>query len=95
MAPHISTPFYEYYKDILALLYSFIYLVSHCAELIVKIIQLERMTESRGTNCVVAGCSKRKKKKEGEGETVVRSDSEGSEDEESTVKRWFPRTFHR
>ena len=54
-----------------------------------------RMSKSRGTNCVVIGCRKRTKNKECDGETVVRSESEGSEDEESTIKRMFPRTFHR
>ena len=52
------------------------------------------MKESRGKNCVVLGCKKRQKNKTGEGDTADRSDSEGSEDEESTVKRLFPRTFH-
>eukprot|EP00794_Sanderia_malayensis_P021103 gene21103-23164_t len=41
----------------------------------------------RGPQCSAFGCSKRKK-------TGQRSDSEGSSDEESSVKRQFQRTFH-
>eukprot|EP00794_Sanderia_malayensis_P001534 gene1534-1697_t len=41
----------------------------------------------RGLQCSAFSCSKRKK-------TEQRSDSEGSSDEESSVKRQFQRTFH-
>ena len=45
-----------------------------------------------GTQCCAYGCSKRRKKKvEGD---FIRSDSEGSEDEETAIKKQFPRTFH-
>ena len=54
------------------------------------------MGKVRGTNCSVLGCSKRRKKKSPtEGESFSRSDSDGSEDDESAVKRKFARTFHR
>ena len=42
-----------------------------------------------GAQCVAYGCKKRKKAK-----TESRSDSEGSEDDESAIKRTLPRTFH-
>ena len=42
-----------------------------------------------GAQCVAFGCKKRKKPK-----TEPRSDSEGSADEESAIKRSLPRTFH-
>ena len=45
------------------------------------------MVEKRGTKCCAFGCTKRKK-------TGVRSDSEGSDDEESAKKRQFSRTLH-
>lgn len=45
-----------------------------------------------GTQCCAFGCKKRKRKKEDENR--LRSDSEGSEDDESHIKRTFPRTFH-
>ena len=45
--------------------------------------------DKRGPQCVAYGCKKRKYSK-----TSPRSDSEGSEDEESCVKRKHPRTFH-
>ena len=48
----------------------------------------------RGAGCAVIGCNKRRKNKEGESESVQRSDSEGSEDDESVIKRMVPRTFH-
>ena len=43
-----------------------------------------------GTQCCSLYCNKRKKQKENN----ERSDSEGSDDEESKMKRKFPRTFH-
>lgn len=49
------------------------------------------MAEIRGTQCCAFGCAKRKKIGQNKGEP--RSDSEGSDDEESTVKRKFPRAF--
>ena len=45
-----------------------------------------------GTQCCAFGCNKRKKKKGVLQE--LRSDSEGSADEQSEVKRKHPRTFH-
>ena len=44
----------------------------------------------RGFQCVAYGCCKRwyNRKK-------ARSDSEGSDDDESHLKRLYPRTFHR
>ena len=42
-----------------------------------------------GPQCSAFGCNKRKKKKNGE-----RSDSDGDPDEETPIKRQFPRTFH-
>ncbi|CAB4030215.1 Hypothetical predicted protein, partial [Paramuricea clavata] len=51
------------------------------------------MAKIRGTQCCVFGCAKRKKIGENKGES--RSDSEGSDDEESVVKRKFPRSFYR
>jgi len=45
-----------------------------------------------GTQCCAYGCSKiRKKKVEVD---FIRSDSEGSEDEGTAIKKQFPRTFH-
>ena len=49
--------------------------------------------KKKGPCCVALNCSKRKKIKEDDRE-VLRSDSDGSEDEESQVKRALPRTFH-
>ena len=48
----------------------------------------------RGYVCSVIGCIKRLHtgKSEADGE---RSDSDGEDDEESLIKRLFPRTFHR
>lgn len=39
--------------------------------------------------CCAFGCLKRKRKK------ASRSDSDGSSDEETVLKRKFPRTFHK
>ena len=39
-----------------------------------------------GTQCCAFGCSKRRKKVKGD-ETTSRSDSEGTDDEESMLKR--------
>lgn len=50
------------------------------------------MGKVRGRQCCAFGCSKRKKV--GPDAKSVRSDSEGSSDEESKLKRKFPRTFH-
>jgi hypothetical protein len=41
--------------------------------------------------CCAFGCNKRKKSKTAE----LRSDSEGTSDEETTIKRQYDRTFHR
>ncbi|XP_037797679.1 THAP domain-containing protein 6-like [Penaeus monodon] len=46
----------------------------------------------RGTQCCAFGCSKRRKY--GNETEIFRSDSEGSDDDESMIKRNFPRTFH-
>ena len=46
-----------------------------------------RNGRERGTQCCAFGCTKRKK-------TGVRSDSEGSDDEESAKKRLLSRTFY-
>ena len=45
-----------------------------------------------GTQCCAFGCNMRKKRKLDN--ATIRSDSDGSDDEESEVKRKFPRTFH-
>nr|XP_039255752.1 THAP domain-containing protein 1-like [Styela clava] len=42
-----------------------------------------------GTQCSAYGCRKRFKRKD------FRSDSEGDDDEESVLKRKYPRTFHK
>ncbi|CAL4112136.1 unnamed protein product, partial [Meganyctiphanes norvegica] len=47
------------------------------------------LKKSCGSICSAYGCKKRSGKKAGE-----RSDSEGSEDDESYLKRQFPRTWH-
>ena len=47
---------------------------------------------NRGTQCCAFGCNKRRKQKLDVEE--LRSDSEGSADEESVRKRKFSRTFH-
>ena len=44
--------------------------------------------------CSVPLCNKRRKKKF-DNEDNFRSDSDGTEDEETEIKRLFPRTFHR
>ena len=49
--------------------------------------------KKRGPCCVVLNCNKRKKVKEDDNE-ITRSDSDGSEDEDSQAKRVQPRTFH-
>ena len=46
--------------------------------------------QKRGLQCVAYGCKKRKCSK-----ISPRSDSEGSEDEESCIKKKYPRTFHK
>ena len=46
-----------------------------------------------GSVCCAYGCSKRQKKISTE--SYMRSNSDGSSDEESLVKRRHPRTFHR
>ena len=46
----------------------------------------------RGIACCAYGCTKRKKSK---GMQAERSDSDGSEDEETITKRKHPRTFHK
>ena len=43
-----------------------------------------------GICCSAVGCSKRKQNRNN-----IRSDSDGSEDEESCIKRQHSRTFHR
>ena len=53
------------------------------------------MTRWRGSSCVVSGCKKRRKNKEGESENAVRSDSDGTDDDDTEIKRMFPRTFHK
>lgn len=45
-----------------------------------------------GTQCCAFGCNKRKKRRLEDG--TCRTDSEGTEDEESQIKRKLPRTFH-
>ena len=45
--------------------------------------------DKRGTQCSAFGCKKRKRAKINE-----RSNSEGSDDDESSIKRKCPRTFH-
>ena len=48
----------------------------------------------RGAGCYVLGCSKRAAPYKHD-VSNERSDSEGESDEESLVKRLFPRFFHR
>ena len=45
-----------------------------------------------GTQCFAFGYNKRKKRRLEDG--TCRTDSEGTEDEESQIKRKLPRTFH-
>ncbi|KAG5277263.1 hypothetical protein AALO_G00115550 [Alosa alosa] len=55
-----------------------------------KKVRRPRATKAeKGTQCCAYGCKKRKKSR-----LNGRSDSEGSEDEESALKRCHPRTFH-
>ena len=51
----------------------------------------------KGSCCVVLNCGKRKRRLKTDGNKTdkFRSDSDGSEDDESPVKRVQPRTFHR
>ncbi|XP_062406722.1 THAP domain-containing protein 1-like [Sardina pilchardus] len=51
--------------------------------------KVRRPRAEKGTQCCAYGCKKRKKSR-----LNGRSDSEGSEDEESALKRCQPRTFH-
>ncbi|XP_077970131.1 THAP domain-containing protein 5-like isoform X1 [Styela clava] len=51
-------------------------------------VSKQKLQRSRGSYCVALGCNKRKAIKR------PRSDSEGSDDEESLAKRKFPRFFH-
>ena len=46
-----------------------------------------------GTECCAFGCSKRRKSFKTM-ENNQRSNSDGSDDEESSIKRQYPRTFH-
>ena len=48
---------------------------------------------NRGSQCCALGCCKRVKVDADKSE--LRSDSEGEIDEESHIKRSFPRSFHR
>ena len=47
---------------------------------------------NRGTQCCAFGCNKRRKRKI-DAESLS-SDSDRSSDEESEIKRKFPRAFH-
>ena len=62
--------------------------------ILIQIKHLPFQNEFRGQICIVAGCKKRNKNKLVNGKTVVRSESEGSDDKESDIKRMFPRTFY-
>ena len=53
----------------------------------------KRKNDGRGEQCFAWGCSKRYKI-EIPGENVTRSESSGSSDEESAVKRKVKRSFH-
>ncbi|XP_046860657.1 THAP domain-containing protein 2-like [Xenia sp. Carnegie-2017] len=53
------------------------------------------MPDNRGTQCCAYGCTKRKKKVNEEDDELNRSSSEGPSDDETSIKRQFPRTFHR
>ena len=57
-----------------------------------KIFRIKVMGK-QGTECVAYGCNKRKRNTKDS--NYVRSDSEGSDDEETSKKRTLPRTFHR
>ena len=48
-------------------------------------------SKCKGGACCVLACRRIRKRKSDEG----RSSSEGSEDEESELKKKYPRTFHR
>ena len=50
-------------------------------------------TPYRGPQCSAWRCNKRKKSKAAQKDN--RSDSDGTSDDETPVKRQFPRTFHR
>ena len=45
--------------------------------------------------CSVKGCRNRLKVSKSDVDDLEISDSEGDHDEESLIKRFFPRTFHR
>ena len=53
----------------------------------------KRKNDSRGEQCFAWGCNKRIKMDQ-PGETLARSDSSGSSDEESEAKRKGKRSFH-
>ena len=50
------------------------------------------MVKARGTECCIFGCAKRKKIREKKGN--ARSDSKGSDDSNSVLKRKHPWSFH-
>ena len=50
---------------------------------------------THGMQCAVPRCKKRDGKRKNEGGEVEGSDSDEYCDEESIIKRLFPRTFHR
>ena len=55
---------------------------------------MKRLNSLRGKNCGVIGCSKRIKNKAGKDDNETRSDSDVTDDEETEIKRLYPRTFH-
>ena len=57
------------------------------------VFRMKEVNPSRGKNCSVIGCSKRIKNKAGKDENESRSDSDGTDDEETEIKRLYPRTF--
>ena len=52
------------------------------------------MGKSRPPMCTAYGCKKRRRTKN-EQKDNKRSDSDGSSDDETLLKRQYPRTFHR
>ena len=81
-------------------LFLFINLLLSCTEIVLfcwfpsLILFLSCRMKRKGSCCSVLNCSKRRKFEE-DGSEIVRSDSDGSEDDESQVKRVLPRMFQK
>ncbi len=61
----------------------------------IRTIYCKNMPDHRGTQCCAYGCTKRMKGLQSRNDEYNRSDSEGSPDDETVIKRQFPHTFHR